>query len=237
MHDDSEYAYLFDTAKFEQTYRLARAMAASSLTPKHLREDKGGPFEIETVAANCFQVINQAMCWGFNPFALMKESYVVAGNLGWQGKVVAAVINARAGLKNNLAFEFNDKKGDDRMVTVIGTLRGEQEPRTVTLTVGQAKTSNDIWLKDPEQKLCYSGAIKWARRHCPEVALGVLTDDDIDKIVASQAKPAHAKIVEKPRFEVPQSLPQSAGKSPAELADEQIIQDYKDSLPEGHPDK
>lgn len=48
--------------------------------------------------------------------------------------------------------------------------------------VGDAKTSNDMWKKDPRQKLIYTGAIKWARAHTPELILGVMTDDDIDRM-------------------------------------------------------
>jgi hypothetical protein len=48
------------------------------------------------------------------------------------------------------------------------------------LSVGQAKTSNKMWTSDPDQKLVYSGATKWARRHCPEIMLGVLTDQDLE---------------------------------------------------------
>jgi uncharacterized surface anchored protein len=193
------------------------------------------------VRANAFLVINQAIRWGFDPIGLFRETYVVGGVLGYQGKLVTAVINSRAGLKRNLDFEFNDKKGAELQVTVIGTFKGEDDPRTVTLTVAQAKTANEIWVKDPEQKLCYSGAIKWARRHAPEVVLGVLTEDDVEKIAASSAKPAKVTVVEKPVFkakspEIGDALKQNTAEGIidpvklAEMADNLIIQEYLDSL-------
>ena len=43
-----------------------------------------------------------------------------------------------------------------------------------------------MWTKDPRQKLIYSGVIKWARAHAPELILGVATDDDIDRIVEAK---------------------------------------------------
>jgi len=48
----------------------------------------------------------------------------------------------------------------------------------VKVSVGQAKNDNQMWKKDPEQKLAYTGATKWARRWCPEILLGILIDDD-----------------------------------------------------------
>ena len=201
--DDSTQGYLFDTARFEHAMRIAGAMASANLIPKHLREDKNGEFHPDTIRANCFIIVNQAIRWGFDPFSLLKECYVVGGVLGWQGKLVCAVINARAGLKQNLDFTFTGKKGTPEYeVTVHGTFKGEDKERIVTLTVAEAKTANDIWVRDPEQKLCYSGAIKWSRRHAPEIVLGVLTEDDVDKIAADKAKPITAKVVEKPVFAV-----------------------------------
>lgn len=173
----------------EGIYRIAKLIASSSLVPVHLRCVKGKegddlPFDV--VVANCFRVVNQAMRWGFDPFAIIDETYMARGKLGYQGKLIAAVVNARGGLSQRLNYSFNDAKGDALEVTVAGTLKGESAPRTATLKVGDAKTDNQMWTRDPWQKLIYSGVTKWARRHCPEVVLGVLSDDDVDRINAGK---------------------------------------------------
>src|SRR5438093_1110780 len=63
---------VMDTGKFEQIQRIAGLMAYSSLTPKHLK----GASREET-SANCFRVINQALRWGMDPFAVVDETYMV----------------------------------------------------------------------------------------------------------------------------------------------------------------
>ena len=181
VDDTSNLSFFIDTAKFEQAQRIAKLMAAASLMPKHLKGSTP-----EEAIANSFLVVNQAFTWGINPFAVAQETYVVSGNLGYQGKLVAAIINTKARLKERLRYEYNDKPGDALEITVIGTFQGEDEPRKTTLTVGQAKTQNQMWTKDPRQKLIYSGVIKWARAHAPELILGVATDDDIDRIVEAK---------------------------------------------------
>lgn len=185
VEDRSPMAFLMDAAKFEHLQRVSRLMALATLTPKHL---KGATLD-ETLA-NCFRVVNQAMRWGFDPFAVVDETYVVHGRLGYQGKLVAAVINARAGLKKRLSPTYTGE-GTGRTVTISGHFDGEDEPRTVTLSVAQAKTDNQLWQKDPDQKLFYSGVIKWARRHCPELILGVMTDEDLDRM--AMERPIHAE--------------------------------------------
>lgn len=184
VKDDSAVSYLMDTGRFEHCYRIARLMASASLIPDHLRIDSKTKQALppEVVAANCFMVVNQAFRWEFDPFNVAPETYVVGGKLAFQGKLVAAAINARAGLEERLNYTFEGKPGtDDFAVTVSGRLKGEKVPRTVRVSVGQAKTQNDMWKKDPEQKLIYTGAIKWARRHTPEIILGVLIEDEVDE--------------------------------------------------------
>jgi hypothetical protein len=207
VEDDSPLAYIMDTAKFEHCYRIAEAMSRASLIPQHL---KGGTKE-ET-AANCFLVVNQALRWHMDPFLIAPETYAIQGKLGYQGKLVAAVINTRANLAEKLRYDFSGTKGtDDYTVTVSGRFEGEAEPRTVSVSVGQAKTQNQMWTKDPEQKLVYTGSIRWARRHKPEIIMGVVTDDDLDA-VREQAMIDGMKQVKSPVFDgpMPQGLSEPA---------------------------
>jgi hypothetical protein len=172
---------MFDTARFEHTWRIAKAMSMATLLPDHLRLDTKTkqPLDPKQVESNLLRIVNQAIRWQVDPYAVVDCTYVVANKLGYEGKLVAGVINARAGLKSRLSYEFTGT-GTGRTVTVSGTFEGEDEPRTIELSVGQAKTANKMWTSDPDQKLVYSAATKWARRHCPEIMLGVLTDHDLE---------------------------------------------------------
>lgn len=202
VEDESPAAFMLDTAKFEHCYRLAEAMSRATLLPKHLKGATN-----EEAKANCFLVVNQAMAWKLNPFLIMGETYEVQGKLGFQGKLIIAVMNTRAGLREKLTFEFNDKKGDDLAVTVSGRFIGEDSPRTVTVSVGQVKTSNQMWTKDPEQKLIYTAAIRWARRYAPEVVMGVMIEEDLEAI-KEEAHIASLKQVKSPVFENHPGLPE-----------------------------
>lgn len=237
VQDDSPIAHLLDTGRFEHMQRIAMAMARASLIPDHLHGKGANPAAVyEQTAANCLLIVNQAIRWGVDPFAVAAETYVVHGKLGFQGKLVAAVINARAGLIGRLNYTFAGQ-GDDRTVTVSGQLEGEPEIRTVTLTVGQAKTDNDMWRKDPDQKLVYSGATRWARRHCPEVMLGVVTAEDLERMtITVPSQPASLgelteKIQEPLRQDAPTS-PQTASPEPPSNGSEPPETPYNPPTPE-----
>lgn len=200
VHDDGPTGYLMDSARFEHAQRVSALMAASSLLPDHLRHERGNPkappLPDRVVQANCFRVFNQAMRWQMDPFAIVDETYVVGGKLAYQGKLVAAVVNARAGLDGRLNYTFSGS-GDARAVKVSGCFRGEGgEVREVELKLKDARTQNQMWKSDPDQKLIYSAVVKWARRHCPEVVLGVLTDDDLDRMRESRLVEDKHRIVD-----------------------------------------
>lgn len=171
-------------------------LADSAFTPAHLID----PANPRRTQANCFRVALQAHNWGRNPFDVADRSYVTKGKIGYEGKLVASVVNTRAGLKSRLAYEYSGS-GDDRTVTVIGHFRNEPTPRTITLSVKQAKTSNEMWTKDPDQKLAYCGALRWARRHCPEVIDGVMTEDDLEIIAERESPPADTRTAEEIKAE------------------------------------
>lgn len=218
VHDESRLSYLMDTARYEHLYRVASMMARSSLVPVHL---KGSTFEES--CANCFRIVNQAMRWGFDIFAVADESYVVKGKLGYQGKLVASVVNSLAPIEGRLRYTHSGK-GDDRTVTVSAKIRGDKEDSVIELSVRQAKTTNEMWTKDPDQKLCYSGATKWARRFCPEILMGVLTDDDVDAMSQREvaANVVGTKIGGNDRLlsmlPDPQNEPNDGGPTPEDLA-------------------
>ena len=103
VRDTGPTAYLFDTARFQQMKAIAGSMARASLIPDHLRGKSSNPEpkerateEWQQTAANCLLVVNQSIRWGLDPFAVAPETYVVSGKLGFQGKLIAAVVNARA---------------------------------------------------------------------------------------------------------------------------------------------
>jgi len=210
-HDTGALGNLVDQERFLQLQRVASLMGSSALTPKHLK----GMSEKETVA-NCFRVVNQAMRWEFDPFAVADETYVVHGRLGYQGKLIAGVINARAGLEKRLRAEYSGS-GENRTVTVIGQFKGEDFVRDVSLTLKQARTDNKMWQTDPDQKLWYSGVIKWARRHCPELILGVLSEEDLETMAADAGGEQQTRLAS---IDAKLTLPETkaAGEKPPEAA-------------------
>ncbi len=160
---------------------LAVRMATSKITvPKHLQGNEG----------DCMAIIMQAMQWGMNPFAVAQKTHIVNGNLGYEAQLVNAVITARAPVKERLHFDWygdwsrvngKDDKSPDRGVRVYATLRGENAPRVIDVSMAQVGSvrNSPLWVADPRQQIAYLATKRWARLYCPDVIQGVYTPDEV----------------------------------------------------------
>lgn len=162
-----------------EAMKLAELMAGSTLVPKDLQRKPG----------DCLMVIQQAIRWDMDPFAVAQECSVIQGKLMYSGKLVAAVVNARGNLSRRLDFKYTGS-GDEETVTVSGTLHGESTPRAVSVRFKDARTNAAVWTKQPQQQLAYHGARVWARRHAPELMLGVWSREEFDEKSAAESDQA-----------------------------------------------
>lgn len=154
---------------FGEAVKLAEIMATAKLVPTHLQKSP----------ADCLLVIEQAIRWGMSPFAVAQATSIISGKLMFEGKLVAAAIQGSGVINGSLNYSYQGT-GDQRQITVSGTLRGESEPRTITAKLADVKTKNEQWTKAPDQMLSYMGARIWARRHAPSVMLGVYAPDEFE---------------------------------------------------------
>lgn len=150
-------------------FRLAEMMATGKLVPAHLQRSPG----------DCLMVIEQAMRWGMSPFAVAQCTSVIQGKLMFEGKLVAAALQSSGILDGRLDYEFHGE-GDKREIVVRATLKGDAKPKEITLRLADAKTSNGMWTKQPDQQLVYAGTRVWGRRWAPEVMLGVYSPEEME---------------------------------------------------------
>jgi hypothetical protein len=175
--DDPVSLYL-NPAVFAQLGKVATMMSDSELVPSHLR---GKP-------ADCFLVCSQAIRWKMDPFAAAQHIYVARGKVGWEGKIVAAIVNSKLPKGGKLNYSYTGTEDTPgRTVTVSGILPGEKTPRKVTGSIKDWSTGNEQW-KSGDQMLSYRGAREWARRHMPEAVLGVYSDDEVQEIAQRESE-------------------------------------------------
>ncbi|EMX4690976.1 recombinase RecT [Escherichia coli] len=175
-------AAIFSPEGMNQLVRFAELMSQGKATvPEHL---EGKP-------ADCLAVTMQAAQWGMNPFAVAQKTHVVNGKLGYEAQLVNAVVSSSSLLATRLNYRWsgdwsnvNGKtdKSPNLTVTVSAVLKGEAEPRELTISMAQAGVRNSpLWEQDPRQQLAYLCTKRWARLHAPDVLLGVYTPDELQE--------------------------------------------------------
>ncbi|MBB3144885.1 hypothetical protein FHS21_001286 [Phyllobacterium trifolii] len=153
-----------------EVVRFAEVMCKADIAlPKHLRGNAGA----------CMAVAMQALEWQMSPFAVASKSYEVGGRIAYEAQLIAAVVNTRSGIKGRLKYQF-DGGGPTMTCTVTGILDDEECVYT-SPAVGNITVKNSpLWKSEPQQQLGYFSARSWARRHCPEVLLGVYDRDEVE---------------------------------------------------------
>ena len=196
---------------FNRLQVLATVMANSGeMVPAHYR---GKP-------EACMATAMQAARWGMDPFAVAQKTHIVSGTLGYEAQLVNAVITTMAPTKDRIHYDWfgpwenvigkfvekNSPKGNKYIapgwsfeeergvgVRVWATLHGEDEPRELTLFLSQAQVRNStLWASDPRQQLAYLGVKRWARLYCPDVILGVYSNDELGPRVEKDITPPTA---------------------------------------------
>lgn len=159
-----------------EVMEYAKMMAVSgSAVPKHLRGQPGA----------CLGIIDDAIRFRTSPYALARKSYFVNDNLAYEAQVLAGIVNAFAPLKQRPAVVY-EGEGNDRVCTVTGhfldgAVRDYRSPAFGKIT----PKNSPLWKNDPDQQQAYFSLRGFARRHCPEILLGIY---DVEEMAALRAR-------------------------------------------------
>lgn len=142
----------------------------------------------------CLAITMQAMRWKMDPFAVSQKAYVTSSKkdngrnderdpdseaIAYEAQLVNAVILANAPMIGRPRYEYAGS-GVNRRCTVSVLLRGDDEPATYTTPEVAPIGKSPLWKTDLDQQLAYYAIRAWARKHCPDVIMGVYTVDELD---------------------------------------------------------
>jgi hypothetical protein len=159
-------------ASMADLFEFAKMMAISGQCIPPVFRDKPGA---------CLALALQAFRTGADPFAVANKAYLVNDRIAYEAQFITAVINTSGILKRRLRATY-EGEGQALRCTISGEVQGEDEPLQYrSPTIGSIPVKNSpLWKSDPEQQLFYYSARAWARRHAPEVILGMDTGEDIE---------------------------------------------------------
>lgn len=188
---NNQQVAMLETA-FNTEQRKAKLFANSSIVPKDYQSSQVGE---QKAIANCFVAMNMAQRMKADPFMIMQNLYIVNGRPSFSSSFLIATINAcgrfeplhwskiekrgEAVLSNGTTipnyscFAYTRAKGSD--IDLIGTTIDMQ----MAVNEGWYGKTASKWQTMPEQMLKYRASAFWVRQYCPEIAMGLLTNDEL----------------------------------------------------------
>lgn len=184
VHDTSEFSTLLDTARFNQTWRVAKLFAASKLVPAHFQNQP------ESV----FVMLQMAFRLQIDPMMTLQNTYMVHGRPGMESKLIIALVNSRGPFTGPIQWRM-EGQGAARKCTAYATHRATNALCEATVTwemveaEGWSKKDGSKWKTMPDLMFRYRSAAFLARLYCPEVIMGMTTSDELEDLAASDYQP------------------------------------------------
>lgn len=173
---------------FEDAQRMAKILASSQLIPK----------SYQGRINDCCIALEMAQRIGASPMAVLQNLYIVYGKPAWSSQFLISAINA-CGKFTPLRYKMTGEKGEPSYGCIAWTVDryGETlEGPEVTIAMANAEgwtTKNGSkWKNMPELMLRYRAATFFSRLYCPELMMGLSTQDEIIDVspVVTEARPS-----------------------------------------------
>jgi hypothetical protein len=163
-------------AAFEAAQRMAKMLCTSTLVPPQYRGQENLP--------NCIIALEISARLGVSPFTVMQNLHLVNSRPSWSSAYLIASVNS-SGRFTPLRFVLDDNVKPTSCYAVATDKQSGLELVGETITMkmasdeGWLSKNGSKWKTMPGQMLRYRAASFWVRIYCPEVSLGLKTDDEI----------------------------------------------------------
>lgn len=168
-------------AAFEAAQRMAQALCTSTMVPSEYRGQQG--------LSNSLIALEIAARMGLSPLVVMQNMTPIHGKPTWSSSFLIATVNA-SGRFTPLRFVFDDKDKPSRCYAVASDKASGEVLEGETISVEMAKREG--WWSRPDrygketskwqsmtgQMLRYRAAAFWVKVYCPEISLGLMTQDE-----------------------------------------------------------
>lgn len=207
---------IFDQELNAQIEYVAKVMSQGEITtPKHLR---GKPHA-------CYAVVVKALTWKLDPFSVANCTYETpGGQLGYEGKLIQAVIENSGMVEGNVKFElfgnwdkvrnkfeikksrngkdypaqgWSDEDEEGLGVKVSVQVKNEVDPREESFLLRSMWPRNStLWALRPEQQIKYAAVRAFGNTVCPGILMGVPFEGDLGAERMVDITPPEAQITD-----------------------------------------
>ncbi len=179
-----------DSGSFEMAQRMAMALSKSELIPKAYQ----GNIPSTMIA------LELSKRTGVSPIMVMQNLHVIQGKPSWSSSFIIAVINSYKKFAMPLNFEL---KGEGEKRSCIAFTTGTDGQRyespevniKMAIDEGWMSKAGSKWKTMPDLMLRYRSAAFFGRLYCPELLMGMQSEDEIVDVDKPKVDKAHERVV------------------------------------------
>ena len=182
MQQDVQLENIFSSQKtFILAQRMAAALASSTIVPKDYQDNIG----------NCIIALEMANRLNTSPLMVMQNLYIVNGRPAWSSQYIVAMINSSRKYKTELQYEVTGK-GDSLACYAYVEDKDGHVVKGPTITMQMAKDegwygkNGSKWKTMPEVMIRYRAAAFFGRLNCPDMIMGIYSDDEVIDLPPAQ---------------------------------------------------
>lgn len=185
-------------AAFEAAQRMAQALCTSTMVPSEYRGQQG--------LSNSLIALEIAARMGLSPLVVMQNMTPIHGKPSWSSSFLIATVNA-SGRFTPLRFVFDDKDNPSSCFAVARDKATGEVLEGQLISIEMAKREGwwsrldrygketSKWQSMTGQMLRYRASAFWVKVYCPEISLGLMTQDevaDVQAVVVGSVEPLAA---------------------------------------------
>lgn len=166
-----------DLSTMDGMFRFAQGISKSELVPQHFRNKP----------MNCFLALQVADRMRADIFAVMQNLYVVHGTPAFSAKFLIGLANRSGVFKTPIIFKFTGE-GDTLEAEAYAIHASTDERVSYSFSmkdaIAEGYTKNPKYKSMPKLMLAYRAATLFTRLYCPETALGMMSVEEVEDVVA-----------------------------------------------------
>ena len=219
-------------AAFEAAQRMAQALCTSTMVPSEYRGQQG--------LSNSLIALEIAARMGLSPLVVMQNMTPIHGKPSWSSSFLIATVNS-SGRFTPLRFVFDDKDNPSSCFAVARDKATGEVLEGQLISIEMAKREG--WWSRPDrygketskwqsmtgQMLRYRASAFWVKVYCPEISLGLMTQDevaDVQAVVVGSVEPlaaAQLPATPEPLIKARQEVVEQAAELPADEGPAQLL--------------
>ena len=194
--DDNDDLRVFSLDGFEMAQRMAKSLASSTLVPKIYQGQDG--------LANCLIALELSSRMKISPMVVMQNMVPIYGRPSWSSQFLIGTVNA-CGRFSPLRYIFDNEDEPTSCYCEAKDLASGEVLKGEKITIAMAKAQGWWSRKDSKgaetskwptmtgQMLRFRAASWWVRVFCPEISLGLGTQEeaiDVEAVTVAEVPAA-----------------------------------------------